>query len=140
MKGEGITELNELTAEIIGAGMTVHTELGPGLLESAYETCLALELSGRGLSFERQWEVPVRYKGAPVAVGYRVDLLVEDRVIVELKSVTQLAPIHEAQVLTYLRLSGRPLGLLINFNVQRLKDGIRRLILTPSLRPLRTPW
>ena len=127
-------DLNGISAAIIGAAMDVHTELGPGLLESAYETCLCLELSERGLAFERQWRVPVCYKGAPVAVGYRVDLLVEDTVVVELKSVSELASIHEAQMLTYLKLSGRPLGLLINFNVRRLRDGVRRMILTPSWR------
>ena len=132
-------DLNGISAAIIGAAIDVHTELGPGLLESAYETCLCLELSERGLAFERQWRVPVCYKGAPVAVGYRVDLLVEDAVVVELKSVTELASIHEAQMLTYLKLSGRPLGLLINFNVRRLREGIRRMILSPLCTRTRNP-
>jgi GxxExxY protein len=118
----------ELTHEIIGASIEVHRLLGPGLLESAYEECLAKELSLRGLRVERQKAVPVVYKETKLECGYRIDLLVESRVIVELKSVEALAPIHEAIVLTYLRLSGCKLALLVNFNVRVLKDGIRRFV------------
>ncbi len=117
---------NELTHAIIGAAIEVHRQLGPGLLESAYEECLARELSLRALRFERQRAVPVVYKDVKLECGYRMDILVEDRIVLELKSVEALAPVHEATILTYLRLSGRSLGLLINFNVAILKDGIRR--------------
>ncbi len=120
---------NELTHEIIGAAIEVHRTLGPGLLESAYEECTARELTLRGLSFERQKPLPIVYKDVKLECGYRVDLLVEGRVIVELKSAGALAPVHEAIVLTYLRLSGVRIGLLINFNVVVLKDGIKRFIL-----------
>lgn len=119
----------ELTHSIIGAAIEVHRTLGPGLLESAYEECIARELTLRGLSFERQKALPVVYKEVKLECGYRVDLLVEGRVIVELKSVEALAPVHDAIVLTYLRLSGAPIGLLINFNVAVLKDGLKRFIL-----------
>ncbi len=119
--------LNGITQEIIGAAMAVHRELGPGLLESAYESCLAYELVERGLAIERQKGLPVRYKGILIDCGYRIDVLVEDLVVVELKAVEKLERIHEAQLLSYLRLSDRPLGLLINFNVPLLKNGIRRL-------------
>ena len=119
----------DLTHGIIGAAIEVHRLLGPGLLESAYEECLARELSLRDLRFERQKPVPVVYKDVKLECGYRVDLLVEGRIVVELKAVEALAPIHEAIVLTYLRLSGCSLGLLINFNVPLLKEGIRRYIL-----------
>ena len=120
---------NELTHGIIGAAIEVHRLFGPGLLESAYEECLSRELVLRGLQFERQKPIPVVYKDVKLECGYRVDLLVEGRIVVELKAVEALAPIHEAIILTYLRLSGCPLGLLINFNVPRLKDGIHRFIL-----------
>ncbi len=120
---------NEITREIIGAAIEVHKQLGPGLLESAYEECLAHELQLRNLSVERQKPVPVVYKQTKLECGYRIDLLVEGRIVVELKSVDGLAPIHEAIILTYLRLSGHRLGLLINFNVSVLKDGIRRFFL-----------
>lgn len=119
---------NELTHAIIGAAIEVHRLLGPGLLESAYEECLARELILRNLRFERQKPIPVVYKDAKLECGYRVDLLVEGRIVVELKAIEALAPIHEAILLTYLRLSGCKLGLLINFNVQVLKEGIRRFI------------
>ncbi len=118
----------ELTDKILGAAIEVHRELGPGLLESAYEAALAHELSIRGVRFERQKEMPVRYKGFLIEVGYRLDLLVEDQVVVELKAVSEMHPIYEAQLITYLRLSGRRVGLLINFNVPLLKDGITRRI------------
>jgi len=108
--------------------MAVHRELGPGLLESTYEACLAYELVNRELAVERQKELPVKYRGVKLDCGYRIDLLVEKKVIVELKAVERLEPIHIAQVLSYLKLSGCNVGLLINFNVKVLKDGIRRLI------------
>jgi GxxExxY protein len=122
-------ENEALTEKIIGAAIEVHRELGPGLLESAYEAALAHELWLRQIQFERQKEMPVRYKGFLIEVGYRLDLLVENQVIVELKAVTEMHPIFEAQLITYLRLSGHRVGLLINFNVPRLKDGlIRRIV------------
>ena len=121
--------LNEITREIIGAAIAVHRELGPGLLESAYEACFAFELGDRGMSVERQKALPVKYRGVDLDCGYRIDLLVEKIVIVELKAVDKLLPIHEAQVLSYLKLSGCKIGLLINFNVKVLKNGIRRLVL-----------
>ena len=119
---------NEITHEIIGAAMEVHKRLGPGLLESAYEECLFHELHLRNLKVDRQKGLPVVYKEVKLDCGYRLDLLVEGRVIVELKSVENLAPIHEAIILTYLRLSGHKTGLLINFNATVLKDGLRRFI------------
>ena len=120
---------NELTHAIIGAAIEVHKNLGPGLLESTYEECLSHELSLRNLRFERQKPILVVYKQTKLECGYRIDLLVESKVVVELKSVEGFAPIHEAIVLTYLRLAGHRLGLLINFNVPTLKDGIRRFVL-----------
>jgi GxxExxY protein len=120
--------INALTEQIIGGAIEVHRALGPGLLESTYETCLTQELAGRNLQVERQKRFPVRYKDMLVDCGYRIDLLVEDLVVVELKAVAHIEPIHQAQLLTYLRLSGRPVGLLINFNVKRLTSGLRRLI------------
>jgi len=109
--------------------MAVHRELGPGLLESAYEACLAYELAELGLTVERQKALPVEYRGVKVDCGYRIDLLVERKVIIELKAVERLEPIHRAQLLSYLKLSGCKVGLLINFNVKVLKNGIRRLVL-----------
>lgn len=117
---------NAITGAIIGAAIEVHKLLGPGLLESAYEECLARELALRGLRVDRQRPVPVVYKDVKLECGYRMDIVVEGCVVVELKAVESLAPIHEAVMLTYLRLSGFRLGLLINFNVVVLKDGIRR--------------
>jgi GxxExxY protein len=119
---------NEITHQIIGAAMEVHKHLGPGLLESPYEECLAHELRLRNFRVERQKPVPVVYKQTKLECGYRLDLLVEGRIVVELKSVEGLGPIHEAIILTYLRMSGHKLGLLINFNVSVLKDGVRRFI------------
>ncbi len=119
----------ELTHAIIGAAIEVHRVLGPGLLESAYEECLAYELTLRGVPFERQKPLPVVYKGMKLECGYRVDLLIDGRVVVELKAVEALAPIHDAILLTYLRLSGCKIGLLINFHCVVLKDGIRRRVL-----------
>jgi len=120
---------NELRHQIIGAAIDVHRALGPGLLESAYEECLFHELSLRGLSIERQKPLPVVYKEVKLEAGYRVDLLVEGRVIVELKAVECLAPIHDAIVLTYLGMSGCRIGLLMNFHTAILKNGIKRLVL-----------
>jgi GxxExxY protein len=120
--------LNTITETIIGAAIQVHRVLGPGLLESAYVACFAHELGKRGLAVEQQKPVPLVYDEVKLECGYRMDLLVEQSVVVEVKSVEALAPIHEAQTLSYLRLSGCKLALLINFNVTVLKDGIRRLI------------
>ena len=122
------TEMNRITDRIISAAIAVHRELGPGLLESAYEACLVYELIQHGLSVERRKSVPVTYRGVKIDCGYRIDLLVEDKVVVELKAVERLEPIHEAQLLSYLKLSGYQIGLLINFNVRMLKQGIRRLV------------
>ncbi len=120
---------NEISRAIIGAAIEVHRELGPGLLESTYETCLEQLLLEQGFRVQKQVALPVVFRSRKLDAGYRVDLLVEDEVIVEIKAVDQLAPIHQAQVLTYLRLSGKKLGLLINFNVKLLRQGIKRLIL-----------
>jgi len=120
---------NELTHQIIGAAIEVHRLLGPGLLESAYEECLAHELTLRNIKYRRQVPVPVVYKGIKLECGYRMDIVVEECVVLELKSIESIAPVHEATVLTYLRLSDKKLGLLINFNVSILKDGVRRFVL-----------
>jgi GxxExxY protein len=120
--------LNQVTETIMGAAIEVHRALGPGLLESAYEACLAYELGKRGFKVERQWPLPVVYRDVRLDCGYRIDLLVEESVIVELKAVEKLAPIHEAQLLSYLKLSGCRVGLLINFNVKVLKNGVRRIV------------
>jgi len=122
-------ENNSLTDAIIGAAITVHRELGPGLLESVYEKCLAFELANRDFSATTQQEIPVSYKNLTVDCGFRADLIVENKVLIELKSVDQLIPVHTAQVLTYLKLSNLRTGLLINFNVPLLKSGIKRLSL-----------
>jgi len=120
----------ELTEQIIDAAIEVHRELGPGFLESAYEECLCHELHLRNLSFRRQVNLPVGYKGLKLDCGYRMDVIVEDLVLIELKSTEQVLPVHEAQLLTYLRLSGKKAGgLLINFNVSVLKNGIVRRVL-----------
>ena len=123
---------NELSQLIIGAAIEVHRELGPGLLESAYEVCLKHELELRGLRVERQLDLPVLYKNVSLDCAYRIDLLVEELVVVEVKAVDKLDPIHDAQVLTYLRLSKRWLGLLMNFNVPVLKTGLKRLVWDPT--------
>jgi GxxExxY protein len=122
-------QINQVTEKIIGAAINVHRALGPGLLESAYEACLAFELVEGGLKVEQQKPIPVIYKTVRLDCGYRLDLLVNNIVIVEIKSVDHMMPIHEAQLLSYLKLSGCKVGLLINFNVKMLKEGIRRLIL-----------
>ena len=124
---EGIKN-DTLTEQIIGAAIQVHRELGPGLLESAYEACLCHELSLHNLKFERQKALPISYKGVMLDTGYRLDLVVEDQVIVEIKAVSELLPIHEAQLLSYLKQVGGGRGLLINFNVKLLKHGLRRLV------------
>jgi GxxExxY protein len=119
----------ELTGQIIGAAIEVHRELGPGLLESAYQACLAQEFSFQGLSFEQEKPLPVKYKGIQVDCGYRLDFVVAGKVVVELKAVDAIHKVHEAQLLTYLKLTGCRVGLLINFNVPVLKDGIKRMVL-----------
>lgn len=119
---------DQLTGEIVGSAIEVHRRLGPGLLESAYEECLVFELMERGLQIERQLDLPIHYKGSRLNAGYRIDLLVNKQVVVELKSVRKLEPIHEAQLLTYLRLAEKRYGLLLNFNVPVMKQGIRRLL------------
>ncbi len=124
-----LNEINSLTEPVIGAAIEVHRELGPGLLESAYEMCLCRELALRGLTFERQKAIPIDYKGARLDCGYRADLIVAGQLLVETKSIETLLPIHEAQLLSYLKLSGLKAGLLINFNVRLLKNGIRRRVL-----------
>lgn len=123
-------ELNHITNQIIGACIEVHKILGPGLLESAYEECLSYELNRLEIPFVRQLGLPVVYKGTKLDCGYRVDLLVASKIAVEIKSVSELTAVHKAQLLTYLRLGGWPLGLLVNFNVHLLRRGIKRLIHT----------
>ena len=124
-------EVDGLTRRIIGFAIDVHRGLGPGLLESAYEACPCHDLAQAGLPFARQVVLPVRYRGVALECGYRMDLVVADQVIIEIKSVEKLLPIHEAQLLTYLRLSGMAVGLLMNFNMPVLKDGLRRLNRSP---------
>lgn len=119
--------VNEITGTIIGAAMAVHTALGPGLLESAYEACMIYELESRGLRVRSQVEVPVIYREVQVDCAFRIDLLVEDIVVVELKAIQELADVHVAQLLSYLKISGKPVGLLINFHELHLRDGIKRL-------------
>jgi len=121
-------EINQISGQIVDAAMKVHSALGPGLLESAYEACLLFELHKRELKAVSQLQLPVVYESVKIDVGYRIDLLVEDAVVVELKSVEEVAPIHKAQLLSYLKLSGKKLGLLINFNTVHLKDGITRMV------------
>jgi GxxExxY protein len=121
-------DVNEVSGSVVDAAMKVHTALGPGLLESAYEACLLHELRKRGQKVLSQVALPVVYDGVKIDVGYRIDLLVEDVVIVELKAVEKLLPIHDAQLLSYLKLGGYRVGLLINFNVLHLKDGIKRKV------------
>ncbi len=119
---------SELTRRIIGAAIAVHRELGPGLLEAVYEECLSFELGLAGLPFSRQQPIPVVYRGTKLDCGYRADLIVCSRVIIEIKAIASLAPIHEAVMLTYLRLSGYKIGLLINFHSAVLKDGVHRFV------------
>ena len=124
-------DVNKLTELLIGCAIEVHRTLGPGLLESAYEVCLCRELSLRGIHFERQLAIPVEYKGVKLDCGYRADLIVIDMILVEIKAVDQLAPIHDTQLLSYLKLTGFKVGLLINFNERMLTHGIRRKVLGP---------
>ena len=124
---------NQIAAAVVDAAFKIHTTLGPGLLESVYESTLEYELRKRGLSVRRQIGLPVYYEGLKLELGYRVDLIVGDKVIIEIKSIEALAPIHKRQLLTYLRLANMRLGLLINFNVERIKDGIHRVV--NDLRP-----
>ena len=121
--------INDITYKIIGCAYEVHKILGPGLLESTYETCLCYELEKQGLKFEKQKELMINYKVTTLNNGYRIDILVEDSIVLELKSVENLLPIHTAQILTYLKLSEHNLGLLINFNVTNLQNGIHRYII-----------
>jgi len=123
------TERDPVSATVIGAAIEVHRVLGPGLLESAYEECLCHELSLRGIAFERQLALPVNYKGVKLDCGYRLDIVLPGKLVIEVKAVEALAPIHDAQLLTYLKLAGIRTGLLLNFNVPLLRDGIRRLVL-----------
>ncbi|MDQ6996146.1 MAG: GxxExxY protein [Mariprofundus sp.] len=120
--------LNQMSGKIIDAAMAVHTALGPGLLESVYEICLCYELNKRGLHTQTQVQLPVCYDSLKIDAGYRLDLLVENSIIVELKAVEKLLPIHQAQLLTYLKLSDKFIGLLINFNSVHLRDGIKRMV------------
>ncbi len=122
-------DINALTGKVIGAAIEVHRTLGPGLLESTYEECLCHELNLRKIKFERQKEIPIDYKGIKLDCGYRLDLLINKRLILELKCCESLQPIHEAQLLTYLKLTGIKIGLLINFNVPLLREGIKRIVI-----------
>jgi GxxExxY protein len=121
-------EINDITRIIIGCGIEVHKHLGPGLLESAYEECLVFELKQKGLRVERQKALPIQYKDIQLEYGYRIDLLVENTVVIELKSVDILHPLHEAQLLTYMKFAEKKVGLLMNFNVLVLKDGVKRFM------------
>ena len=122
-------KFDKLSNQIIGCAIEVHKNLGPGLLESTYEQCLAYELKKSNISFKLQHSLPVKYKDIKLDCGYRIDLLIDDKVIVELKSVDNLLPIHQAQLLTYMKLSGVEIGLLMNFNVKYMKNGIKRMVL-----------
>ena len=121
--------LDQIAHQIVDSAFKVHSTLGPGLLEQIYETCLAKELIKRGLRVDRQLEVPVSYDGERLDTGFRLDLLVDEKVIIEVKAVESLASVHQAQLLTYLKLSGKRLGLLINFNVPIIRQGIKRIVL-----------
>jgi GxxExxY protein len=123
-----IQEINERSGAVVDAAIKVHSALGPGLLESTYEACVAYELRKRGLHVLAQVPLPIVYDEVRIEVGYRIDLLVDDAVVVELKAIAKLLPIHEAQLLSYLKLSGHRVGLLINFHVPHLRDGIRRMV------------
>lgn len=124
-------DINAMTESIIGAAIAVHREIGPGLLESAYEECLAIALTDAEIPFKRQGSIPIRFRGRDITPGFRYDLLVADRVIVEVKAVESVLKVHKAQVLTYLRLMDLPVGLILNFHVPVLRDGIHRLINNP---------
>ena len=127
-----MTKPNDITESIIGAAIKVHRQLGPGLLESAYEACLAFELVHRGHAVERQKILSITYDGIQIDEGYRIDLLVNNLIVVELKAISRLEPVHEAQLLSYVRLAKKPVGLLINFHVTRLIDGVRRIVNGPQ--------
>lgn len=120
-------EINEITKKIIGAAIEVHRNLGPGLLESTYEICLFYELEQMGLCVERQVELPIKYKNVYLEAGYRIDLIVENEVIIEMKSVKELLPVHTAQIITYLKIANKTKGLLMNFNETKLIDGVKRI-------------
>ena len=122
-------EFDELSNKVIGCALEVHRNLGPGLLESTYEQCLAHELKIANILFKLQCPLPVEYKGIKLDCGYRIDVLIDNSIIIELKSVDKVLPIHQAQLLTYMKLAGISIGLLINFNVKYLKDGIKRMVL-----------
>jgi len=122
-------KFDQLSNQVIGCALEVHRYLGPGLLESTYEQCLAHELKIMGIPFELQYPVPVEYKGIKLNCGYRIDMLIDNAIVVELKSVEKILPIHQAQLLTYMKLSNVSIGLLINFNVELIKNGIRRMVL-----------
>lgn len=128
-KASSIEELNKISGQIVDASLEVHKTLGPGLLESVYEACLAHELAQRGLRVERQAPIPVVYKGVRLDVGFRIDIFVERCLVVELKAVDEVLPIHEAQVLAYLKLTKNRIGLILNFNVVLMKNGTQRVIL-----------
>jgi GxxExxY protein len=130
-----VKRINSITEAVIGDAIAVHRELGPGLLESTYEVCLAALLTRRGLRSERQAAMPIVFQGETIDCAYRMDILVEGLVVVELKTVAMLAPVHFAQMMTYLRFSGCEVGLLINFNVTRLTDGLRRVVLSHRREP-----
>jgi len=123
-----MTHLNQISGEVVDGGVHVHRELGPGLLESTYETCLTYELRERGLSVRTQVPVPIVYKGIRLEQGYRIDMLVEEAVVVEIKTVVAIHPVHEAQLLTHLKHSGHRLGLLLNLDVPLMRDGIKRIV------------
>ncbi|HBG26742.1 MAG: GxxExxY protein [Planctomycetes bacterium GWF2_41_51] len=122
-------EFDQISNRVIGCAIDVHKSLDPGLLESAYEKCLSFELTNAGISHDVQQELPVEYKGMKLDCGYRTDIIIENELVIELKTVDKILPIHEAQLLTYMKLSGIRAGLLINFNVCKLKDGIKRFVL-----------
>lgn len=128
MNIEAITsQINKLTEKIIGCAIEVHSAIGPGLLESAYEECLCYELAQRGIKFERQVPLPISYKNVKLDCGYKMDLVVEGLIIIEIKAVERVIPVHEAQLLSYLKLYDKKIGLLLNFHVPRLRDGIKRI-------------
>ncbi|KAA0676446.1 GxxExxY protein [Roseomonas genomospecies 6] len=129
MDGAVSSALNALSREVVDAGYTVHSRLGPGLLESVYEACLVHELSKRGLSVKRQVIVPIQYDDVRIDEGFRIDVLVDDSIVIEIKAVEHTLPVHEAQLLTYLRMTGHRLGFLMNFNVPCFKEGVRRRVL-----------
>jgi GxxExxY protein len=125
-------DINTLSNVVIGAAIDVHKTLGPGLLETAYETCLCHELDLRGIEYKKQIQLPVKYKSIQLDCGYRLDVLVENKIVIELKSIEKILPIHDAQLLTYLKLGGWQLGMVFNFNVSLLKHGIKRKVLNFS--------